>query len=58
MPPPTGFFPGPSLPCLLGPAQKGLEDRVGDVGRAGVRGLLHVQAELRVALAPADDLLL
>ena len=43
---------------LLGPAQKGLEDGVRDVGRAGVRGLLHVQAELRVALAPADDLLL
>ena len=43
---------------VLGPAKGSLKDAVGDGGRAGVGGLLHVQAELGVGLAEAQDLLL
>ena len=43
---------------VLGPAKGSLKDAVGDGGRAGAGGLLHVQAELGVGLAEAQDLLL
>ena len=43
---------------VLSPAKRRLKDAVGDGGRAGVGGLLHVQAELGVGLAEAQDLLL
>lgn len=42
---------------VLGPAQRGLEDAVRDRGGSGVRGLLHVKAELGVRLAEAQNLL-